>query len=265
MSFRDQTILGRTRLKVGRLGVSSSFGAPAQAFEEAFENGCNYFTWGTFIKGRSSEMKTAIRNIIGNGKRDKLVLSFYTYAHNNYLTKKFLVKGLKVLNIEYADVLLLGYFSKRPPQKLIDGALKLKEEKMVRHLGISGHNRKLFPKLAKENIFDVFHIRYNAANRGAETEIFPFINKEDRPGIVSFTATRWKQLLKPKKMPPGETPPGALDSYRFVLTNPAVDVCMVGTKNLEQMRENLKILDREPMNETELNRMRKIGDYIHGH
>jgi predicted aldo/keto reductase-like oxidoreductase len=265
MGFQDQTILGRTGLKVGRLGVSSSFGTPAQAFEEAFENGCNYFTWGTFIKGRSSEMKTAIRNIIGNGKRDNLVLSFYTYAHNNYLTKKFLVKGLKALNIEYADVLLLGYFSKRPPQKLIDGALKLKEEKMIRHLGISGHNRKLFPELAKEGIFDVFHIRYNAANRGAETEVFPYIKGEDRPGIVSFTATRWKKLLKSKKMPPGENPPSAVDTYRFVLTSPTVDVCMVGTKNLEQMRENLKTLDSEPMSETELNRMRKIGDYIHGH
>ena len=200
MIFRDPTILGRTGLKVGRLGISSSFGAPAQAFEEAFEKGCNYFTWGTFIKGRSTEMEKAIRNIIEKGNRDNLVLSFYTYAHNNYLTKNFLIKGLKLLNIEYVDVLLLGYFSKRPPQKLIDGALKLKEEGIVRYLGLTSHKRKLFPELAKENIFDVFHIRYNAGNRGAETEIFPYIHGENRPGIVSFTATRWKQLLKPKKM-----------------------------------------------------------------
>ena len=63
MTFNEKRILGKTGLKVGRLGISSSFGAPVEAYEEAFEKGCNYFTWGTFIKGRSSEMKKAIKTI----------------------------------------------------------------------------------------------------------------------------------------------------------------------------------------------------------
>lgn len=50
MNFNEKTVLGRTGLRVGRLGISSSFGAKAAVFEEAFEHGCNYFTWGTFIK-----------------------------------------------------------------------------------------------------------------------------------------------------------------------------------------------------------------------
>jgi hypothetical protein len=33
--------LGQTGINVGRLGVSASYGAPAEAFEEAFEKGCN--------------------------------------------------------------------------------------------------------------------------------------------------------------------------------------------------------------------------------
>ena len=37
MDFKKKTTLGRTGLKVARLGISSSFGAPAAAFEEAFE------------------------------------------------------------------------------------------------------------------------------------------------------------------------------------------------------------------------------------
>ena len=64
MDFNSKVILGQTGLLVGRLGISSSYGAHAEAFEEAFERGCNYFTWGTFLKGPSSEMKTAIRNIV---------------------------------------------------------------------------------------------------------------------------------------------------------------------------------------------------------
>ena len=40
-------ILGKTGLKVGRLGVSGGYGAPAKAFEMAYERGCNYFYHGS--------------------------------------------------------------------------------------------------------------------------------------------------------------------------------------------------------------------------
>ena len=266
MDFAGKITLGKTGLKTGKLGVSSSFGAPAAAFEEAFEKGCNYFNWGTFVKGRSSHMKEAIKNIINKGQRENLVLAMLTYAHSAFLTGHFFRKGLHALGTDYADILLLGYFSKRPPQKIIDGALKLKESGLVRFIGVTSHNRKLFPELHKEGIFDVFHIRYNAANRGAETEAFPFLQGEDttRPGVVSFTATRWKSLLNPRKMPPGEPPPTAADCYRFVLSNPAVDICMMGAKDPGQMKQNLHALEQGPMNEEEMKRMLKIGDYVYG-
>lgn len=265
MKIFDQKItLGRTGLEAGRLGIASSFGAPSGAYEEAFERGCNYFTWGTVIKGRSSQMGEAIRNICSKGKRDNLVLSTLSYAHNAKLTEHFLKKGLKSLGTDYVDILILGYFNKRPNQKIIDGALRLKEKGMIRYIGITSHKRKLFPELFEEGLFDVFHIRYNAAHRGAETEIFPFIKGDNLPGIVTFTATRWKKLLNPKKMPPGISPPTAPDCYRFVLSHPSVDICMMGAKNLEQMRENITVLDLGPMSEDELNHMRKIGDHIRG-
>jgi aryl-alcohol dehydrogenase-like predicted oxidoreductase len=88
------------------------------------------------------------------------------------------------------------------------------------------------------------------------------LEPEKRPGIVAFTATRWGQLLKAKKMPPGETPLTAADAYRFVLSHPAVDVCMSGAKTVEEMRENLAVLDAGPMTEAELERARRIGDFV---
>ncbi len=264
MDFKTQATLGRTGLKAGRLGISSSFGAPAEAFEEAFERGCNYFTLGTFIKGTAQKMVTAVKNIAAKGEREKLVVAMYSYAHNNFLTEYFLNRRLRSLGLEYADVLLLGYYSKRPPQKTIDGILKLKEKGLIRYTGISSHNRKIFPELQKDGIIDIFHIRYNAAHRGAETEVFPYIEEKNRAGIVTFTATRWKKLLNPKKVPPGRPAPSAADCYRFVLSNPSVDVCMMGADSLSQMRENLKVLDSPSMTDEELNRMREIGDYVYG-
>ncbi len=262
MDFTEKRILGRTGLKAGRLGISSSFGAPASAFEEAFEKGCNYFTWGSFIKGRSSAMKRAIGNIVAKGSRDELIISMLSYAHHPFLTELFFTKGLKALGIDYADVLLIGYYSKRPPQKVLDGAFDLKKKGLVRFVGLTSHNRKLFAELQKEGLFDVVHIRYNAAHRGAETEAFPLLTGDDRPGIVSFTATRWKGLLNLKKMPNNEPPATPSDCYRFVLSHPSVDICMMGAGNHDEMKDNLNVLKSAPMSHEEKQRMIKIGNHL---
>lgn len=264
MNFHQPVILGRTGLSVGRLGIASGYKAPAAAIEEAFDRGCNYFTWGTIIKGFTPQMRLALRAIAGRGHRDRLVLGMFTYAHNRFFTERLFQKGLKSAGLDYADVLILGYFSKRPSQRLLDGARRMKENGLIRSIGLSGHNRKIMAEWAGEGDIDVFHIRYSAAHRGAEIEAFPSMRGENRPGVVAFTATRWGKLLDPKKMPPGETPPTAADCYRFVLSHPAVDVCMMGARTIEQMRENLKILDGGPMSEEELARMRRIGDHVHG-
>lgn len=264
MTFGKKIELGRTGLKVCRLGIASGYWAPAGAIEEAFERGCNYMTWGTFIKGYSPHFRKALRNIVAKGQRDRLVLAMFSYAHSSFLTEHFLVKGLKSAGLDYADVLILGFFSKRPSRRIIEGAVRLKEKGLVRFLGISGHNRMLFPELYEDRIFDIYHVRYNAVNRGAEVEVFPFLPVENKPGIVSFTSTAWGKLLNPRKMPPGETAPTAVDCYRFVLSNPAVDVCMTGVRTDEEMRQNLALLDLGPMDNYELARMRVIGDYLYG-
>jgi aryl-alcohol dehydrogenase-like predicted oxidoreductase len=146
---------------------------------------------------------------------------------------------------------------------VMDLALQLKDKGAAHHLALSGHSRKLFPKLRDSEI-DIFQVRYNAANNGAEKDVFPFCGEENRPGMISFTATRWGQLLNEKKMPPGEKPLTAKECYRFVLSNPAVDVCMTGARTHEMMKENLDTLDSGPLSEEEMARIRRIGDHVYG-
>jgi predicted aldo/keto reductase-like oxidoreductase len=264
MDFKQPTILGRTGLKVGRLGVASGYQAPAEAIELAFERGCNYLTWGTFIRGRSPHLREAVRRIVANGLRDELVLSMFSYAHQAFLTERLFVRGLQALGVERADVLMLGYFSRRPSRAILDGALRMKEKGLVRFIGLSGHDRKLFGELRRDGLVDVFHVRYSAVHPGAEHDTFPQIGGDGRPGVVTFTAGAWGKLTDPGKMPPGETPPAAADAYRFALSHPAVDVCMVGARSMAQMREDLQALDRGPLDPTEMARMRRIGDHIYG-
>jgi aryl-alcohol dehydrogenase-like predicted oxidoreductase len=263
MSSWATTVLGRTGLRVGRLGIASGFRPPPEAYEMAFERGSNYFTWGTVLKGRCPHLRVALRNLIARGKRDELVISLVSYAHNAWLMETMHRSSLAQLGIDHADVLLLGYHDRRPPQRLIDRAVSMKDRGLVRFIGITSHNRRLFPSLYREGIFDVFHVRYNAAHRGAEQEVFSQMDGEVRPGIVAFTATRWRQLLNPKKMPPGEPPPTAADCYRFALSHPAVDVCLAGTRNPDEMRHALGALEQGPLPDEDLRRMRRIGDHLH--
>lgn len=262
MDFTEPRMLGRTGLRVGRMGVAASYGAPAGAFEEAFERGCNYFYWGSM---RKSGMGQAIRNICQQGKRDELVIVIQSYSRSAFLMDVFFKKALNSLKMDHADVLLLGWHNKPPTKRLLERALAMKEKGLFRFLGLTGHNRTLFPQLAKDGIFDLFHIRYNAAHRGAEKETFPHLQDQGRPGIVSYTATRWGQLLNPKKLPQNEKRPAASDCYRFVLSNPAVDVCMCGPKDTAQMREALRTLELGPLSEDDLARMRRIGDHVQTH
>jgi len=262
MKNENQTrTLGSTGLTVGRLGVASSYGAPAEAFEKAFDKGCNYFVFGS--GRRRAGMKQAIKSICDKGHRDKLVIAFHNYSRFGLFTEIVIKKALQSLGIDYFDVLILGWHNRRPSNMLLDRAEKLKEKGLIKFLGMSGHKRSLFPKLAEEGIFDVFHIRYNAAHRGAEQDAFPFLNNTNNPGIVTYTATRWGHLLNPKKMSPGESPLTASDCYRFVLSNSTVDVCLSGPANMAQMQEALSALDQGSLGTEEMKRVQRIGDHVH--
>lgn len=256
MSLSTPTTLGQTGLSVGRLGLGAGYGAPAAAFEMAFERGCNYFYW----TSRKSGMRNAIRNICARGQRDRLVVALQSYARSATLMEMSLARALNNLGLDYADVFLLGWHNRPPSQRLIDRALDMKARGMVRFIGMTGHNRQLFPQMASRDVFDLFHIRYNAAHRRAETEAFPHLRGT---GVVSYTATRWGHLLNPKKMPPEETPPTSTDCYRFVLSHPSVDICLSGPGDMDQMTAALQALDKGSMTDAELSRMRSIGDYVH--
>ena len=260
MAAFTKRFLGSTGLEVGALGVAASYGAPAEAFEEAFEKGCNYFYLGS---GRhKAGMRRAIRSICRKGNRDRLVIAIQTYARFGFLMEGVFKRRLRSLGLERADILVLGWHNRAPSPGLVARAQQVKAKGLCRFLAMSGHQRKLFPQMAAKGQFDLFHVRYNAAHRGAEQDIFPHLQGDDRPGIVSYTATRWAQLLNAKKMPPQDTAPQASDCYRFVLSNPAVDVCMCGPKNLDQMRAALPALDLGPLAEDDMVRMRRIGDFV---
>jgi aryl-alcohol dehydrogenase-like predicted oxidoreductase len=258
--LKERVPLGKTDLRVGRVGIGASYGAPADALESAFDCGCNYFYWGAL---RRPQMAAAIRNIVARGVRDQLVVVLQVFRRGPGGLEKSLTNGLKRLGLDYADVLLLGWHNKPPAPRTLEGAEKLQEAGGFRYLGLSGHNRSVFPIVAKDGRFDLFHVRYNAANRGAEEDVFPqLLNK--RPGVVAFNATKRMSLTRSNRIPADERRPTAGDCYRYVLTNASVDVVITGPSTAEQLKENLAEAAKGPMTVDEIEWMRRIGDYVYG-
>jgi aryl-alcohol dehydrogenase-like predicted oxidoreductase len=170
-------------------------------------------------------------------------------------------RALRALGTDYVDVLTLSWWNGRPPERIVEAALRLRERGKVRHLMVSCHHRPTFERLVDDARFDALMLRYNAAHPGAEREIFPHLAKR-RAATVSFTATRWGTLLDPRLTPSGEKTPRASDCYRFALTSPHVDVCLSGPKNGAELDEALEAALRGPMSEDELAWMKRVGAHV---
>ena len=259
--FPRSVTLGHTGLSVGPLAVSGGYGVDTRSLRKAVDRGGNYWYHGSF---RKPAMTVAIREIVQAGQRDQLVVVLQSYSRSGLLMDFTFKRGLKLLGLDRAEVLLLGWYNGMPSERVLERAQRLKEQGLVRHLAISGHHRPSFVKFAADPRFGALHIRYNAAHPGAEKDVFPAMPKENRPGVVAYTATSWGKLLSAGKMPKGEAPPRGRDAYRFVLSNPDFNVCMTGPADAAQMDEALAALDEGPLTPEEDARLRRIGQHVHG-
>ena len=261
----ERRTLGRTGREVARLGLTAGYGFKMTEVgieRMVEEGGVNYLYWGSM---RWPVFGRALRNL--KPKRDKLTLLLQSYTRVASLMEGSLTRALKRCAYDYADIVLLGFWNGDAgvSERIYEAALKLRDKGLVKYIAVSSHNRPLVARLAKQGLYDIIHFRYNAAHPGAETDIFPCLPAADeRPGMVSFTATSWAQLLNPRKTPAGEKTPTAVDCYRFVLSNPNVDLCLTGPSNDAQAMASLEALRLGPMSADELAWMKRVGKAVHG-
>jgi aryl-alcohol dehydrogenase-like predicted oxidoreductase len=259
-AFPTRVTLGRTGLSVCPLAVSGGYGVDEKSLLRAFDRGVNYWYHGSLPR---KGMTAAIKQLVAAGKRDELVIVLQSYVRWPWYMERTLGKELRLLGIDHCDVLLLGWYNVIPPRKILDRVERMRAKGMFRHLAISSHNRPTFVELAKDPRYGILHIRYNAAHIGAERDVFPHLSTENRPGTVAYTVTRWGSLLKPGNAPEGEAPMRARDAYRFVLSNPDINVCMTGPNSGEQMDEALAALDEGPLSPEENERIRRLGSHLY--
>jgi aryl-alcohol dehydrogenase-like predicted oxidoreductase len=259
MSFGERVVLGASGLEVPRMGVGADAGVPAKALEWAFERGVNYFYWGS---RRRKGMAEAIRNLAPRS-REKMIIALQSYDFSGLAFEHTFARGLRQLGIDYADVFILGMRNKTIPARILDKAVALREKGLVRHLCVSAHDRSAYRDHLQRSVFDLIMVRYNAAHRGAETDVFPLLGRDGAPGVICFNSTRWGHLFNARWMPEGERTPRPVDLYRYVLSNPHVQMVLTAPQTMEQMKEDLGTLDCGPVTEEERSWLERIGDHVH--
>jgi aryl-alcohol dehydrogenase-like predicted oxidoreductase len=256
--------LGKIGTPVCRIGLSATYRPGRQTVFKALDEGLNYF----LFFGFDSHMTSVLRETVPP-RRGQYVLASGAYnliwGHQNL--RRTLERRLRQIRTDYIDVFHFfgvtrrSYFTPQVREEL----QAVRESGLVRAVSISTHDRKFAVELAREDVLDAMMIRYNAASTGAETEIFPHLPASN-PAVVGFTATRWTSLLRPPRgYPQGGRLPTAGMCYRFVLSNPAVHVCMMAPGNLKQFEQNLAEIRQGPLPEEDMQFMRSFGGMVSSH
>jgi len=257
------------RRPVCRLGLATrgNTGLSADDVLHAVDRGVNFLNWCGVPDGLSK----AVGEL---GKRRAEVMACVQFEARSATDAATELQGiLRQLRTDYVDVLTF-YYVEHPSEwrEIIGpgGALEYcnaaRRDGLVRMLGLTSHQRRLAAETARSGLLDLLMIRYNAAHRGAETDIFPTTDAMKLP-VVVYTCLRWGALLRgTSDDPSGFVVPRAPAWYRFALQSPSVAVALMAPDGRAELDEDLTVLDVDaPLPEEEYRQLSEHGLRVRAH
>jgi predicted aldo/keto reductase-like oxidoreductase len=259
---------------VCRLGLASR-GWPASTLTpddilHAVDRGVNFLNWPGEADepGGADAMSDAIAAM--GARRESVVVSVQFGARTAADAAGELLSILTTLHTDYIDVLTFYYVEKAAEWRSLigpGGALEYgraaRRDGIIRSLGITSHQRPLAAEVARSGLVDALMIRYNAAHRGAEREVFP-VTDPIGMRVIAYTATRWGALLQATPDdPPGFHVPPAPAWYRFALRSPSVAVVLAAPASRAELDEDLEVLDAAgPLSPAEYTSLAEHGERV---
>src|SRR5262245_22847266 len=245
MTATGMTVTAARLGRVCRLGLATRGGGhlrPADVLH-AIDRGVNFLNW----CGSPDALSLAVAGL--GPRRREVVVCVQFEARTADEAENELRQILQELRTDYVDVLTFYYVEETAEWEQIigpGGALEYcraaRRDGQVRLLGLTTHQRPLAAQVARTGLLDMLMIRYNAAHRGAETEVFPVTDAMGMP-VVVYTCLRWGALLRPTPDdPPGFVVPRAPTWYRFALQTPAATVALMAPDDREELEEDLTAL-----------------------
>lgn len=229
-----QTLLGRTGLKVTRLGIGGAYCETPEGYRAALDCGVNYVdTARAYRDGQDEE-------VIGRalqGRRHQLVLATKTVQRDAAGARQDLETSLKLLQTDYLDIWQIHHLNTQEerekalgPGGAMEAVAKAKQEGLIRFVGVTGHDWVQIQAAVATGLFDTVLCWYNCAMKEPEQTVLPEAQKH-HTGVVIMNASRNTKLFGEAGAPPREL------FYRYVLSHPAVGVTVMGLRDVEVFRQ----------------------------
>jgi aryl-alcohol dehydrogenase-like predicted oxidoreductase len=257
---------------VCRLGLASRGGSGLAADDvlHALDRGVNFLNWPgqADTPGGPDAVSDAVAGL--GPRRRSVVVCAQFGARTTAEAAGELRSILAVLRTDYIDVLTFYYVERGAEWRALigpGGALEYcraaRRDGVIRALGVTSHQRPLAAEMARSGLIDALMIRYNAAHRGAERQVFPVTDAGGVP-VIAYTALRWGALLRPTSEDPvGFRVPRAPDWYRFVLQTPSVAVVLAAPQSRAELDEDLEVLRASgPMPAEDFARLAEHGERV---
>lgn len=269
--------LGRTRLDVGVIGLGGEwFNGKSQEIvneilDTALDKGVNYLD----IFMPQPETRSAIGKAL-LGKRDRIFIQGHlcTVMKNGQYERTREIDKVKAsfedllvrLNTNYIDVGMIHYvdsfddYDRVFNGEIIEYAKELKEQGIIKHIGLSSHNPLVALKAVESGLIDVLMFSINAAYdlEKAETDIYDLMDFKDLEsdgwiidparqalysacerlgvGITVMKPLGAGTLLKAESSP-FKKPMTVTQCCHYCLTRPGVTSILIGCSNKKELLE----------------------------
>jgi L-galactose dehydrogenase len=299
--------LGNTGLSVSVLSFgASSLGAVFHqvsvddciaTVREALEGGINFIDVSPAYGGTLAELN--LGRALQGVPRDSYLLATkigsYSEARGDYdysraSTERSVEHSLVRLGVDYVDLIQCHDIEFADQDQIVNETLpalhRLKEQGLVRHVGITGLPLKVFPSIIDrvppgmvETILSFCHYELNDTSLA---DMIPYL-KEKGVGIINASPTGMG-LLTPRGVPAWHPASKAIQdgcrkavehcqargvdivklAVQFCCAHPDIATTLVGTANPKNIRDNIAYAN-EPLDETLLAEVMEILAPIHNH
>lgn len=261
-------ILGSTGVRIPRIaiGLGSRFCTIEKAEDAynlltfALDNGLYYWdtAWAYENKKLGFNSEERLGEMVGT-RRNEIFLSTKVTSRDPDEAMRQIESSLKRLKTDHLDMLkihdvqtMVDVSKLSEKGNLIDMLVRLKEQKITRFIGFSGHTEAAALKaMAEKGVFDSMLMAMNhynqATNPQKRLELAIPAAKDNGMGVMLMKVIRPRETIKtldPK------------DLVRYGLSLKGPDGIVLGMDNLEVVKSNLEILRNfKPMDEAKMNEM----------
>ncbi|MBL0216896.1 MAG: aldo/keto reductase [Myxococcales bacterium] len=244
---RIRRTFGRSGVEVTPLAVSGAFDLSPGSLHVASEAGVELMFWEPTYAAMTRFLRVRAR-------RDRTCVVTGSYHADAASIHADVDRALRRLRRDTLDVFLL--FWARSPARLDEAAFdaldQLKRAGKLRAIGFSTHDRGLAIDALARSPWDVVMTRHSAAHPGIEDALLARAQAAGA-GVLTFSALCYGRMVS------GPGAPEPADCYRYSLSQPGVTACITAPRRHRELVENLAVLERTQLDETELARLRAHG------